>query len=102
MIVGAAIVVLVDGAIGEERFGKGHATHLEAFHSLRLKPLPYDDLCAAAANIDHKARLHVISKGVGYAKVNEPGLLATVDDVDPGAKDAARRDSEFLPISGNS
>ena len=101
MIVGAAIVALVDGAIGEERFGKGNATHLEAFHPLWLKPLPYDDLCAAATNIDHQAGLHVLCTRVGYPKVNESGLLTAVDDVDPGAEETTRRDSELLSISGN-
>ncbi len=86
VIDGGAELPRPDPAVAEELSGYPHASHVEALRFLRLEMTAENELRAAATDVDDQTAFEVIFDGVRYPEIDQPGFLASGDDLHRVAK----------------
>ena len=79
-----------DAAVVEKARGQPHASHRQALEQQRIEALADDDFGGAAADVDHQALVRAHGAGVRHARIDQPRLLQSRDDLDRVSERRAR------------
>ena len=94
-----AEVLVAQLAAAKEALGKADAAHLATGEGLVLKPLTYDELSAAATNVDHQY-LTFNMLGMGDPLIDEARLFLAADDLDGVVEYLGCFADEFTGVTG--